>query len=61
MNLAGQPAKSCTERHKATADKAWLKTRTELSSSAHPLLVLARAMLVGSADRRVFATPKPCP
>jgi hypothetical protein len=70
MNLAGQPVKSCTEPSKLGARpqriNAWLKTRTELSSSAHPFLgnffsrlVAARAMLVDSADWRMFATPKP--
>jgi hypothetical protein len=70
MNLAGQPAKSRTEASRLGTRprriNAWLKTRTELPSSTHPFLsnffsrlVAARAMLAGSADCRMFATPKP--
>jgi hypothetical protein len=70
MNLAGQPAKSCTEPSKLGARPrridAWLKTRRELPSSTQPFLsnffsrlAAARAILVGSADWRMFATPKP--
>ena len=69
MNLAGQSAKSYTEPSKLGARprriNAWLKTRTELPSSASvpqqffSRFVAARAMLVGSADWRMFATPKP--
>ena len=69
MNLAGQSAKSYTEPSKLGAKprriNTWLKTRRSCPV-AHPFLsnffsrlVGARAMLVGSADWRMFATPKP--
>src|SRR5262245_33800904 len=68
MNLAGQSAKSYTEPSKLGAKprriNTWLKTRRSCPV-AHPFLSnfsrgsWLRAMLVGSADWRMFATPKP--
>jgi hypothetical protein len=67
MNLAGQPAKSCTEPSKLGARpqriNAWLKTRTELFSSAHPFLgnFFLRTRDAGRFGRPMFATPQSRP
>jgi hypothetical protein len=64
MNLADQPAKSCTEPSKLGArPPAAQDPDADIRSLAIFLAAcgFARAMLVGSAEWRMFATPQSRP